>query len=167
MRFAVALSVLIGGAGAAQADCLPGEQTFMACQIEDSGKSLRVCFDNDTVNYRFGPAGQPPELALSATITDVDYTPWPGVGRAIWENVRFTSSGYIYEVYAGFDRMSEDDHASFGGVRVSFGEKNVAELTCAPDGLDFTWGEGLFAAKEAAGMAYDREGQRWITRQDE
>lgn len=167
MRSALVLSVLIGGAASARAACMPEEQTFMACQIEGSGKSLRVCFDDGTVHYRFGPLGQSPELALSSSVAKVDYTPWPGIGRAIWENVRFTNAGYIYEVYAGFDRMSEDDSAGFGGVRISFGDKDVAVLTCATDALDFTWGEGLFAAKEAAGMMFDHEARTWVAQQDE
>ena len=85
MRFAFALSVLVGGAGAAQAACLTAEQTFMSCRIADSENVLRVCFDGTYIFYRYGPADQPPALALSEPVASVAYTPWPGIGRAIWE----------------------------------------------------------------------------------
>ncbi len=170
MRALCALSVMIGWAGAAYAGCLSDEQTFMACKIADSGKSLRVCFDDDTVHYRFGAADQSPELALSVAMVEAVYQPWPGIGRAIWESVAFPNADYTYEVFAGFDRMvegDEDESAGFGGVHVMRNDQIVGELRCAPESLDFTWGEGLFAAKEAAGMTFDLESQTWGVRSGE
>jgi hypothetical protein len=165
MRFLGALSVLIGWAGAAVAACLPQEQTFMTCTIASNGKALSVCFDPDRVHYRFGPQDQPPELALSVSMADIAYTPWPGVGRAIWESVAFPNNGYVYQVFAGFDRMIQPDdpeNPAFGGVHVLRDDQIIAELRCAPDALDFTWGEDLFQAKQAAGLTYDMTTQSWV-----
>ena len=164
MRFSGVLLAVIGWAGAAGAACLPDEQTFMACTIAGNGKSLSVCYDADRVHYRFGAPGQPPELALSSPVAEVDYTPWPRIGRAIWESVLFPNDGYVYEVFAGFDRMiMEDDpeEPAFGGVQVLRDDQIIAELRCAPDTVDFTWGEGLFLAKEAAGLSYDISTGTW------
>lgn len=164
MRVLGVLSVMIGWAGAAGAACLPNEKTFMACTIAGNGKSLRVCFDTDMVHYRFGAPDQPPELTLSSPVVAVDYTPWPGIGRAIWESVHFPNAGYVYEVFAGFDRMIQEDDPedpAFGGVHVLRDDQVIAELRCSPDSVDFTWGDGLFLAKEAAGTTYDMSTRTW------
>jgi len=170
MRFSGVLLAMTGWAGAAGAACLPDEQTFMACMIAENGKSLSVCFDADTIHYRFGAPDQPPELALSSPVADIGYTPWPGIGRAIWESVIFPNNGHVYEVFAGFDRMIQEydpENPAFGGVHVLRDDLVIAELRCAPETLDFKWGDGLFVAKEAAGMTFDLESQTWGVRSDE
>jgi len=102
MRYLLALFVFTNPAWAA---CEDGEVKFMSCQIENSINVLRVCYDEQAVHYRFGATGQTPDLALSSTIAAADYTPWSGIGRSIWEEIRFENDGYRYAVHAGFERM--------------------------------------------------------------
>ena len=91
MKYVLALIAFTNPAWAA---CLAGEEAFMTCQIENSTKSLRVCFDDQTTFYRFGTVGKPPELTLSEPIVTVDYRPWPGVGRSIAEGATFMNDDY-------------------------------------------------------------------------
>ncbi|MEL6683990.1 MAG: hypothetical protein AAFN63_01135 [Pseudomonadota bacterium] len=153
-------------AGVAHADCGPQQQTFMSCQIEGQSEHVSVCFDDDVAEYVFGPEGQP-ELSLSEPVQTLSYTPWPGVGRSIWEDVTFRNGAYTYTVFGGFDRMfgdeTEEDHAQpfFGGVHVRRGDVSVAELTCDRTTVDFAWGGGLWDAKQAAGMTWNFETRQW------
>lgn len=162
-------SIIIFAASAtsAIAACDADQQTFVSCQIEDRNAQLAVCFDAETVTYSFGPAGNP-ELTLSEPVTTVAYTPWPGVGRAIWEEVTFQNGNYSYSAYGGFDRMfgdeTEEDHPTpqFGGVVVRRDDAIVAELSCDPATVDFGWGEGLWDAKHAAGLTWDYGTHGWL-----
>lgn len=165
MRLAI---VLICFTNAASAACLPDEQTFMSCKIEESGKSLRVCFDDTTTYYRFGYPDQVPDLALADPIGTVNYMPWSGVGRSIAEGVSFENEGYTYDTFAGFERMFGDEeyedipHRSFGGVNVWRQDALIAQLTCDRQTVDFAWGEGLYHAKEALGFSWNDRDRMWI-----
>ena len=157
-------------ASPAWAVCDAGEQLFMSCQIENSANILRVCFDKDNVHYRFGPAQQTPDLALSEAIGAVDYTPWPGVGRAIWEEIAFRNNDYRYTVSVGFDRMFDEaeynatPHHGFGGVRVTRGaaDAEVVSLSCERATVDFGWDDTLFRMKNALGFVWDDRLREWI-----
>jgi len=144
----------------------------MSCNIHDSGKSLRVCFTDTVIYYRFGAAGQAPELELIDQVGTVNYTPWPGLGRAIWEAVIFENNDYSYEVFGGFDRMFGDetdaDHPPphFGGVQVTRGNEVINVLTCARETVEFAWGEGLFAAKNNLGLVWDFDSKQWVELRD-
>ncbi|MBU2992739.1 hypothetical protein Q4555_03970 [Octadecabacter sp. 1_MG-2023] len=169
MRLAIAVIFITNPAWGA---CLPGEQTFMTCQIEGSSKSLRVCFNAHTAYYRFGALDERPELELKESIETVSYTLWPGVGRSIWEAVQFENLDYSYEVHGGFERMFDDEeyedvpHRSFGGVRVTQGETVVQELSCARETVDFTWDVTLGEAKNDLGYAWSFEANEWIALPD-
>ncbi len=166
MKLAVPFIVVANTAWAA---CDAGEQTFMSCRIEDSANVLRVCFDTNDVHYRFGPAKQAPDLALSQSITDVAYVPWPGVGQAIWEEVAFRNGAYRYTVWAGFDRMFDEaeynatPHHGFGGVRVTTVADNVEVVTleCERATVEFAWDDILYRAKNARGLVWDDRTRTW------
>ena len=158
-------------ATAAHAECAADQQTFMSCQIAGGAKVLDVCFDADMAQYRYGPAGKP-ELTLREPVATLTYTPWPGVGRAIWEEVTFANGGHTYTVHGGFDRPMGDEkpedmtNAHFGGVVVRKGDDILAELLCDPATVDFAWGEGLFDAKQDLGLVWDDRSQEWIAKPD-
>ncbi|MCF2904542.1 hypothetical protein L0666_06050 [Octadecabacter sp. CECT 8868] len=164
MRFAIALIAITNPAWAV---CLPSEAAFMSCQIENSESVLRVCFTEHTAYYRFGALGQLPELELKESIETFDYTPWPGVGRAIWETVQFENNGYSYEVSAGFERMFDEEeyedipHRNFGGVRVTRGDEVITDLSCARETVDFTWDVALGEAKNNLGYVWDHLTREW------
>lgn len=160
------LAVLFATSGMASAACGPDEEVFVSCQIAERETTLKVCIGAEMATYRYGPEGQP-ELSLAEPNASVGYTPWPGVGRAIWEDITFQNGAYSYTAYGGFDRQFGDetdedvDNRRFGGVNVSRDGVILAELACIPRSVDFGWGQALWDAKIAAGLAYDQRSQTW------
>ncbi len=163
----VLTTALALSASMASAECPAGQDVFMSCQIEGRQTVLSVCLGPELATYSYGPKGGPAELTLSEPLTSLEYTPWPGVGRAIWEEVAFTNGPYRYTVSAGFDRMfgdeTEADHPTpyFGGVIVQRDDAVLAELTCDRRLTNFGafGGDPIYEAKTAAGQEWDsREG---------
>ncbi len=156
-------------AGTAAADCTPEQEPFMSCQIEGRNMVLSVCLTADLALYSYGPQAGPPDLTLSEPLVSVAYTPWPGVGRSIWEDVTFINGEYRYTVFAGFDRMfgneTEADHPTphFGGVTVRQGDVQVAELACDRATVNYGafGGDPIYEAKIAAGQQWDGREQVW------
>lgn len=166
MRSGLALLFCFSGS-LAQAGCATGLETFLTCEIGLKRKALDICYNDQIVTYSFGPIGVP-ELVLTETVASIDYTPWPGVGRAIWEEVTFQNGDYRYTVFAGFERlfgeMSDVDlpNPHFGGVTVRIAGEIIADLQCIPGTTEAPWGDALFRAKEAMGLTYDHGRRMWI-----
>ncbi|WP_225027061.1 hypothetical protein [Xinfangfangia pollutisoli] len=140
------------------ADCA-GELLF-SCPIKAA--RLEVCLTGATATYSFGPAGKP-DLTLETPVADLDFQPWPGIGRAIWQTVRFHNRGVVYEVWSSLEKQMEENQpepAWQGGVTVQQGDQVLAELSCstAPDPSDL---DLIFQAKEAAGQCWNYSTQTW------
>ena len=152
----------------ANATCLDGEESFLSCTVEDGRKTLSVCLAGETATYRFGPRGGAPELEMVRDIGLVDYTPWAGVGRAIWEEVVFHNGSYSYLVYGSIDRLPpvDDDGVLVvdvgGGVTVMRSGQELAAFDCDPGTSDFNYSEILGETKEAAGYCWDRNRFAWV-----
>ena len=150
----------------AVAACRPGEDLFFSC-VFAGGKEVRVCNTDQYARYDFGVPGNVPELSLSVPIEDVHLTPWPGVGRTIWEEVRFDNEGYGYVVFGAIHReYPEDENADIivtrsGGINVLKGEDSVATLSCLEDSIEFPWDDRIYAAKIEAGQCYDDREFLW------
>nr|WP_321508604.1 hypothetical protein [uncultured Celeribacter sp.] len=146
----VALSIL---ATPALADCADNMHRVLSCDLGD--KTLDLCLDPYSVNllYRFGPPGAP-ELELIRPLSSATYVPWPGIGRAIWEQVTLTNYEASYEVFWMFDKI---DRLEKGGVIVTSGEELLAELHCtsSPE-QDF---ETLYQAYQVEGYCRGMSGQ--------
>jgi hypothetical protein len=157
MRYAVALSLL---AAPAWAECGGYDSTFLFCQIENSAKTLSVCFDDEAASYRFGPTMGAPELELVERIATLDYTPWPGAGSTIWEEVVFYNQNYSYTVAVAVRRDIPDDPDAlvkvdqFGGVIVKRNNVEIANLTCDPATIYIDRLDGLSEAKNQLGNVY-------------
>ncbi|MEX0368224.1 MAG: hypothetical protein AB3N22_19335 [Ruegeria sp.] len=136
--------------GAASAQC--GDQRLVLdCAI--GSKALTVCVSDATATYAFGPRDAP-ELALTQSLDAVTATPWPGIGRSIYEDVTFTNGSVSYTTWISVDRLAENQPTS-GGVIVSQSGKTLAELTCAEGTAQI----GVFAIADAmanAGYCVDR-----------
>lgn len=152
----------------AWAECSSPDVTFLSCAIQDSARHLEVCVEGAAVIYRFGPPGAP-ELELTTTAAEIDYRPWPGIGRTIYEEVTFENAGYRYEVYAGVHRdYAGDDEeviaTQFGGVGVYEGEAEdpVASFVCTEGRVEFLWTMALSDAKNAAGLSWDHYEHDWL-----
>jgi len=148
---AVALAL---AAGPVLAAC-PGE-TVLSCQI--GRKALEVCLVQGAVTYAFGPAGAP-EITLSSPVESVAYTPWNGIGRAIWETVAFENRGVTYEVWTSLDKMVPGA-ATQAGINVLDGASLVAQLTCTPGTVDGAI-DRLYPAKEATGQCWNHATFAW------
>lgn len=153
-------------AGPTWADCGGYEQTFLTCQIENSPKTVSVCFDDEIATYRFGPKIGLPELELMDPIATLDYTPWPGSGDTLWEEVEFSNNGYTYTVVSGLKRTFPDEKDAvvgerlFGGVVVRRGADEIANLSCDPSNIYYDFMGGLSLAKNRLGFAYSDGG--WV-----
>lgn len=153
MRAALLLLTL---ASPAQAAC-QGDTAF-SCQI--GTKTLEVCYWRGSLIYAFGPDNAP-ELTIAQPLETAAYTPWPGVGRAIWESVAFQNQGTTYEVWSSFDRLDETAVLE-GGVHVLEGDTLLATLTCNTGSVAPT----LFAIsdlKAGIGQCWDFDTQAWTT----
>ncbi len=168
MRYLVIVASLI--ATPAFAACPAGSDTFLSCTMSQGRKALDVCADATGVRYSFGSTGGTPDLSLAERYADLDYTPWPGIGRTIWETVVFRNAGYAYTVSGSIDRDADQttpDGAEMavtagGQVMVSQGDQTIATLTCDPDTVDFPWTEALSDGKRAAGFSMDSETRTWV-----
>lgn len=149
--------------------CAPGETLHFFCTFQNGTKEVTVCHDDRTALYRFGAKGRAPELTIEQDVARLAYTPWPGIGRTIWEEVTFETAGHSYTVFASIDREPPADGAHdivvtvSGGIVVARGDDSLATLTCDPGSVAFPWGTALFDAKEAAGMCYDPATRNWST----
>ena len=152
MRAALLLALL--AATPAHAAC-QGDEAF-SCRI--GKKTLDVCYWKGILTYRFGPEGRP-ELTLNERMETVDFMPWPGIGRAIWDSVVFENEGVTYEVWSSFDKMDENAVME-GGVNVMQGTETLATLTCNKGSV----GRGLEALsdlKAGIGQCWDYDSRTW------
>jgi hypothetical protein len=151
MRAALLLALLASPASAA----CQGDEAF-SCTI--GRKTLDVCHWKGALIYRYGPEGNP-ELTIAEPLETVAYTPWPGIGRAIWDTVAFQNDGVTYEVWTSFDKMDESAVLE-GGVNVMQGDTSLASLTCdkgsVAHGLDV-----ISDLKAGIAQCWDPEGQAW------
>jgi hypothetical protein len=149
-----AIYMLFAGPAAAQS-C---EQQIMSCTLRGGTKTLQVCLNGPDAVYRYGPTGGAPELELTAPVATVEYVPWPGMGRDIWETVTFANGPYRYAVATGFSRTAEDADAvpsnTYGGVTITRDGTGVAELQCDAGSVNWAYGGGLYEAKTASGLCW-------------
>ena len=152
MRAALLLALL--AATPAHAAC-QGDEAF-SCRI--GKKTLDVCYWKGMLTYRFGPEGRP-ELTLNERLETVDFMPWPGIGRAIWDSVVFENDGVTYEVWSSFDKMDENAVME-GGVNVMQGTETLATLTCNKGSVGRGL-EGLSDLKAGIGQCWDYDSRTW------
>ncbi len=161
------LCLSLCAATAANAECPQGQYDFNSCRIAGRNTEVSVCYDDDTVTYSYGPVGKPPELFLTEPIATVDFQPWHGVGKAIFESVTFYNGDYAYQVGGGFDRPFTEEEMEqgpqhFGLIDISKHGKSLATLECVPDTVSFGLGGGIFYLKDAAGYEWDDLALSWI-----
>lgn len=132
------------------------EEEVFSCPI--GKKVVEVCAWRGELTYSFGRKGSP-ELILYEPLETVAYTPWPGIGRAIWDSVAFENEGVTYEVWSSFDRMDENAVLE-GGVNVMQGDKTLATLACDKGSVDRAL-DGISDLKAGIGQCYDNGSRSW------
>ncbi|MCB6178886.1 hypothetical protein LHP98_12190 [Rhodobacter sp. Har01] len=157
MRAAL-MSLALLAPSAALADC-PGEVVF-SCPIK--GKVLEVCHDGSAAQYVFGRPGTP-DLTIRESLATLAFQPWPGIGRTIWQSVRFQNDDVVYEVWSSVDKPMEEnapDPDWAGGVIVTRADETLAELACS-DPPDPPFLDALYDAKVAVGQCWNFDSQAW------
>ena len=151
MRLALALALL---AAPAHAACQGDEA--LSCTI--GRKALEVCYWQGALIYAYGRDGKP-ELTLSEPLETVSFTPWPGIGRAIWDTVAFENDGITYEVRTSFDKM--DDTAGLeGGVTEMQVYATLATLVFDKGGVAQSL-DSVSDLKAGSGQCWDYESKAW------
>lgn len=159
---------LIVLANPAWATCGGYERTFLNCEVVKSAKMLSVCHDDEVASYRFGPYMGTPELELTENIATLDYTPWPGAGDTIWEDVTFSNEGYTYTVSAAIKRIIPEGPeplvgvTHFGGVTVRRGDEVIADLNCETETIHMDFMSSLSLAKNRLGYVWNVDDQGWV-----
>lgn len=147
---------------AAMAECPNDAQVLLICDIADSTKHLETCLNADAVTYAFGVKGQAPELQLTRNIRAVEHTPWPGIGRWIWEAIVLFNAEYAYRVSYAFERDPENMVIE-ADLEVWKGDDVLASLSCEQGTIDFSgYPSPVYDAKVAAGQAWDFDTKRWV-----
>lgn len=121
-------------------------------------RELSVSADEHGVQYAFGPKNEP-ELELSNTLEENGFSPWPGIGRSLFESITFTNNGFSYDVYWSLDRLDPESVLQ-GGVVISDGGDVETTLLCDPGSVDapfFTLGDHL----ADMGLCLDPETRVW------
>ncbi len=162
----LALTGLI--AAPALAGCPAGSVPILSCSFESGAKWLESCQDGSLASYAFGKAGQAADLELTAPVAELSYTPWPGIGRSIWEEVSFENKGITYMLWTSFDKIMaiEDENGQrqgdplSAGLSVLKGEEELARLVCDRGSIDTRIDE-LLAAKQALGLCWDAGARLW------
>ena len=150
------------------AECPRGQETFASCLIEGRNTEVNVCFDKDYTTYSYGPIGGAPELVLYELTNRVDFEPWPGVGKSIYESVTFYNGDYAYNVGGGFERPFSDEEMNqpirrFGWVTVTESGETAANLECIPDTVGYGFGGGIYDVKTSARQTWDEASLTWVS----
>ena len=167
MRSCLAAFLIFASVLPAQAEgCFGAGTALFHCTVEAGRKTADVCVQGGVAVYRFGPKGGEADLLLARRAEDVDMTPWPGVGRTIWEDMTFRNGDHSYTISRAMDRMiAQDDPEQSpdmrGTVVVSKGKDTPSELECDPGSVTFGDFYPLFEAKESAGQCWNRETFEW------
>jgi len=153
MRAALLLTLLAAPASAA----CQGDEAF-SCTI--GPKTLEVCYWKGALIYSYGREGKP-ELTIAEPLETVAYTPWPGIGRAIWDSVAFQNEGVTYEVWTSFDKMDENAILE-GGVNVMQSDTTLASLTCDKGSVAHSL-DPISDLKAGIGQCWAPTAQVWAT----
>lgn len=145
-------------AAPAMADC-PNESEVFACEI--NGKPLQICHWKGALIYNFGPRAKP-ELSIAEPLETVAFTPWPGVGRYMWETVDFRNGRFTYRVYTSVERGPEATTGLTGAVTVFEWETEIAYLECDA-GTPTTSLDVLYGLKQSIGQCWDFDSKSWST----
>lgn len=143
-KYTLTFAFLALSTSLAHADC-PVDNPFLSCTVKGGQKALEVCRSDQDASYWFGPRNGKAELSLTAKAGEFSYTPWPGVGRTIWEELAFYNNGVTYTVYGAHERIWPEDEAAevkvitSGGVIVSQDGKELAHLRCDEGTVVFPW----------------------------
>lgn len=141
-------------------------QAHAACQIDSEvfscqigNKTLKICHQNGLLIYNFGPEGKP-ELTIAEPLEIVEFTPWPGAGRYIWETVAFRNERFTYLVHTSVERGPDATTGLQADVAVFEGDTEIARLSC-DEGTASNSLDRIYDLKQSIGQCWDFDSQSW------
>lgn len=147
--------------GIAAADC--AGTTLVSCATAKSPKRIELCLIGDDLRYRFGAPGRV-ELELIRDVAAVSYTPWPGIGRVMWEELSLENAGITYQFSSYAEKMMEDgteaDLSLGTDLTVLRGETQLAQISCDPAQVSDLYPVGV--ALRARGYCLGDDGWRKV-----
>lgn len=134
MRVLIVPAVVLFAVSTAQAgpNCgaFKGEVLFH-CKIQGSSRQITICdVPNEQYLYQYGKPGQPPELQIQSSQKDVVYTPWNGVGNAIWARLGFRNKGYLYDVGRSIEKGGQSPPEGFLDIYEPGNDTPIATKQC-------------------------------------
>lgn len=146
--------------GASQDACLGAGTPLFYCTFDGGQKEVRLCLQAGVVLYSFGKSGRTSDMVLGRAVEGVEMTPWNGVGRSIWEEVRIYNNIYSYILSYAIDRTGEMPVDA--RLIVAEGEDaQLAELVCDAGSVSRSDFYPIYEAKEAAGQLYCADTYSW------
>lgn len=130
------------------------------CTLSNNTRVVELCQTATGFSYAYGKRGQAPELTLTEPLEAGTYTPWPGVGRAIWESIAFRNQDHAYEVWSSIDRMS-DDAPLEGGINILRGDALQTTLSCDAGSVTSRI-EDAYESMQGAGFCQDDTTRAWV-----
>lgn len=148
------------------AGCDSPKTTFMSCTFNAGQKQVSVCLKGEDVIYAFGKAGARPDLTLSTSLLDLDFTPWPGVSTP-FETAVFSNGAVNYSVTAGQSYIYPEDENEdirprpWGDIEVIENGETIATLICDEGSTVYNWDSKVGDAKRAIGQCWDFDTRQW------
>lgn len=155
----LALALLLTPAAAAQAACFGPGQDLFHCSVAGT-KAIDICLQESVAIYRFGPKAGPADMLLAQPVTEVGFTPWPGVSRTIWEEAAFRNGDYRYLVSYSVER-DPDGPPPAGRVIVMRGDTEIATVRCDVGTVATYDLYAIFEAKQASGQCWSYDSHDW------
>ncbi len=160
-KYIFLLAFVTGATGPAVAACPSSMQTILSCTFSNGKKVLDTCQNGEFATYAFGKVNKKPEMYLETPMRGLNYTPWNGIGRAIYEQVIFRNEDISYVVWSGFERDPGMIDPLRAGIVVEDQNENVlAELRCDIGSVRAEI-DGLYDAKSNLNMCWDYNDFQW------
>jgi hypothetical protein len=138
------------------ADC-QDESLVFSCKIK--AQTLEICHGKGALTYTFGPEGKP-DLSIAEPLETVDFTPWPGMGRYIWEAVAFRNAGFTYEVWSSVERGADATTGREAAVTVFEGDTEIARPVCDAGSITGSL-DRIYDLKQSIGQCWDYKAKAW------
>ncbi|WP_187794223.1 sel1 repeat family protein [Paracoccus amoyensis] len=135
--FLTSLAILFPSVAFAR--CADATTPALTCQIAGKQQRVNLCLTQDSAIYSYGMADAPPELTLTAKLTDLDYRRRDGAGSTIDEVVTFRSGDHAFQIDMGFDGGDDpylSSLAEYTRLTVTRGDTQLAALECAPPTIE-------------------------------
>ncbi len=101
------------------------------CKMQGSKQEVTICdLPDGQYLYRYGKPGKAPELEIRSSQKEVVYTPWNGVGSAIWARLGFRNKGYFYDVGRSIQKGGESQPEGFIDIYEPGNDTPIATKQC-------------------------------------